>query len=93
MKEQVGFIGLGNMGQPMARRLLQAGYDLQVYNRSAQRAQALVELGARQGFQVSEVVSPGGIVITMVTDDQALESLILSPEFCTVWGRQDCISL
>lgn len=81
MNESLGFIGLGHMGQPMARRLLEAGYDLQVYNRSEHKADLLVAQGARRVARASEVVNPGGIVITMVTDDRALESVVLDPAF------------
>ena len=42
MSEQIGFIGLGNMGQPMAGSLLKAGYTLTVYNRTASKAEPLI---------------------------------------------------
>jgi 3-hydroxyisobutyrate dehydrogenase-like beta-hydroxyacid dehydrogenase len=80
MSERIGFIGLGNMGQPMARNLLKAGFELRVYNRNAAKAKPLVELGAQQVFRPSEVVEPGGIVITMVANDSALESVVLGNE-------------
>ena len=47
MKETVGFIGLGGMGLAMAANLLKAGFGLRVYNRTAEKARPLVELGAR----------------------------------------------
>ncbi|HEY8925388.1 MAG TPA: NAD(P)-binding domain-containing protein, partial [Polyangia bacterium] len=43
----IGWIGLGNMGQPMATRVLDAGHELTIFNRSPQKAQALVSRGAR----------------------------------------------
>jgi 3-hydroxyisobutyrate dehydrogenase-like beta-hydroxyacid dehydrogenase len=46
MKETVGFIGLGGMGLAMAANLLKAGFGLRVYNRTAEKARSLLELGA-----------------------------------------------
>lgn len=81
MSEVIGFIGLGNMGEPMANNLLKAGYTLIVYNRTLSKAEALVAKGARLAHQPSEAVTPGGIVITMVANDQALEEIVMSPGF------------
>ena len=75
--ESIGFVGLGKMGQPMARNLLKAGYQLWVYNRDARKAEALVAEGAQQCLSPGDVVVPGGIVITMVSDDTALENVTL----------------
>ena len=77
MSESIGFIGLGNMGQQMARSLLKAGYRLRVYNRDARKAEMLVDEGAQQVMRPGEAVEPGGIVITMVADDAALEGVTL----------------
>lgn len=77
MSEQIGFIGLGNMGQPMARNLLKAGFELRVYNRNPAKAEPLVAQGARQVSRPGEVVEPGGIVITMVANYAALEQVVL----------------
>ena len=46
MSSRIGFIGLGNMGLPMAQNLLKAGYSLHVFNRTQARAQSLLEQGA-----------------------------------------------
>jgi 3-hydroxyisobutyrate dehydrogenase-like beta-hydroxyacid dehydrogenase len=80
MSEKIGFIGLENMGQPMARNLLKAGFELRVYNRTPGRAEPLVALGAQQVFHPSEVVEPGGIVVTMVANDDALENVVLGED-------------
>src|SRR6266481_1445367 len=80
MSEQIGFIGLGNMGQPMTRNLLNAGFALRVYNRNASKAEPLVAQGAQQVFKPSDVVEPGDIVITMVANDSALESVVLGED-------------
>jgi 3-hydroxyisobutyrate dehydrogenase-like beta-hydroxyacid dehydrogenase len=77
MPENIGFIGLGNMGQPMVSNLLTAGYGVRVYNRTPGKAQALVAQGAEEMRQPSEVAKPGTTVITMVADDRALEAVVL----------------
>jgi 3-hydroxyisobutyrate dehydrogenase-like beta-hydroxyacid dehydrogenase len=51
---KVGFIGLGNMGAGMAMNLLKTGHEVTVYNRTANKAQALVDKGARQAAQVAD---------------------------------------
>jgi 3-hydroxyisobutyrate dehydrogenase-like beta-hydroxyacid dehydrogenase len=81
MSEMIGFIGLGNMGQAMASSLLKAGYTLTVYNRTLSKAEALTAKGARLAHQPSEAVTKGGIVISMVANDQALEEIVMSPGF------------
>src|SRR5438067_7918805 len=81
MSEQIGFIGLGNMGQPMAGSLLQAGYTLTVYNRTESKAEPLIAKGAKLARQPGEAVQPGGIVVSMVANDQALEEIVMSPGF------------
>src|SRR5271163_1704458 len=75
MKETVGFIGLGHMGLAIATNLLKAGFGLRVYNRSAEKAQPLLKQGATLARSPAEVVEPGGIVVTMVSDDRALEEV------------------
>jgi 3-hydroxyisobutyrate dehydrogenase-like beta-hydroxyacid dehydrogenase len=77
MSQSVGFIGLGSMGQPMVRNLLKASYRVTVYNRSESRARALVDAGALAVSSPAEVVEPDGMVITMVSDDAALEDVTL----------------
>jgi 3-hydroxyisobutyrate dehydrogenase-like beta-hydroxyacid dehydrogenase len=79
MKETVGFIGLGAMGLAMATNLLKAGFGLRVYNRTAARAKPLLEQGAQLAGSPAEAVAPGGIVVTMVSDDKALEAVTLGP--------------
>lgn len=87
MTETVGFIGLGSMGLPMARRLLDAGYALRVYNRTPGKAVELLERGAREVKTPAETVEPGGIVITMLANDAALETVTLGEHgMAAAWG-------
>jgi len=78
--QAIGFIGLGNMGLPMARRLIEAGHRLSVYNRSPERAALLLETGAKLARTPREAVEPGGVVITMVADDRALDQVTLGAD-------------
>jgi 3-hydroxyisobutyrate dehydrogenase-like beta-hydroxyacid dehydrogenase len=79
MKEPVGFVGLGGMGAAMAANLLRAGFPLRVYNRSPEKAEPLVALGAVAVRSPAETVEPGGIAVTMVADDRAVEEVTLGP--------------
>src|SRR5260370_27407613 len=81
MSEMIGFIGLGNMGQAMANSLLKAGYPLTVFNRTLSKADVLTAKGARLARQPSEAVTKGGIVISMVANDQALQEIVASQGF------------
>lgn len=81
MSETIGFIGLGNLGLPMATNLLNAGYSLQVYNRTASKAETLVAQGARLARRPVDAVTSGGVVASIVWDGAALESVVMSDGF------------
>ncbi len=71
---KVGFVGLGQMGTAMATRLVQAGHEVTVYNRTAEKLRPLVALGARAAASLSEAAQCG-IVLSMLADDVALRSV------------------
>lgn len=79
MPKTIGFIGLGIMGKPMAKHLINAGHPLVVYNRTASKAQELVAVGARQVGSPKEVAENAEIIITMVADSPDVEQVILGP--------------
>ena len=81
MNETIGMIGLGDLGQPMARNLLASGFKLKLYNRTASKTEAFVALGAEAGVMPRDVTTPGGIVLSIVSDDDALESVVMSEGF------------
>jgi 3-hydroxyisobutyrate dehydrogenase-like beta-hydroxyacid dehydrogenase len=72
----IAFIGLGNMGSPMAANLLKAGHTLTVYNRTRSRAEALQSEGVRVASTPGEAASGAEVAITMLADDHALESVV-----------------
>ena len=79
-KPQIGFIGLGIMGRPMARNLLKAGYPLVVHNRSRQPVQELVAAGAEEAFTPQEIAQRSQVIITMLPDSPDVELVALGPE-------------
>ncbi|MGO1543255.1 MAG: NAD(P)-dependent oxidoreductase [Gulosibacter sp.] len=74
MTTKVGFIGLGNMGSAIAQRVLNASYELRVWNRSPNKADALVAAGAIRAKNVEEVFAESDIVFSMLSNDQAVET-------------------
>ena len=76
----LGFVGLGAMGARMARRLLDAGYRLWGYNRTASKAADLVTAGMTLAASPREVAANAEVLFTMVTDDAALEAVTHGPD-------------
>ena len=74
---QLGVVGLGLMGRPIARRLLDAGYPLAVYNRTQERADELVALSVYRAASPAEIWERADVCITMVSDGTALEAVTL----------------
>ena len=77
MSERVGFIGLGIMGQGMARNLLKAGFSVRVWNRTTSKMDALVSEGAEAGATPADVAAQSDIMITCVSDTPDVEAVIL----------------
>jgi 3-hydroxyisobutyrate dehydrogenase-like beta-hydroxyacid dehydrogenase len=76
-----GFIGLGQMGLPIALNLLESGRGpVRVHNRTASKAAKLIEKGATLAASPAEVAAPGGIVFTMLSDDRAVEDVVLGED-------------
>ncbi|HET6250909.1 MAG TPA: NAD(P)-dependent oxidoreductase [Tepidisphaeraceae bacterium] len=76
MAESLGFIGLGQMGLPMAGNLLASGFSLVVHNRTPAKAAPLVEKGAKLADSPAGAAAAGGIVVSIVSDDRALEAIV-----------------
>jgi 3-hydroxyisobutyrate dehydrogenase-like beta-hydroxyacid dehydrogenase len=77
---KIGFIGLGQMGAGIAANLVRARHDVTVWNRSAAKARTLVEAGAVLAPDPKTLASDREIVITMLADDAALETVLSAPE-------------
>ena len=78
-KGELGFVGLGIMGKPMARNLMKAGYSLTVYNRSPEAMEEVAADGARPASSSKEIAERAPIVVTMVPDSADSEAAILGP--------------
>lgn len=79
-REKLGYLGLGMMGFPMSRRLLNAGHQLAVWNRSTGKAKALIEAGAKLAASPREVAASASIIFMCVTDAAAVEDVVFGPE-------------
>jgi 3-hydroxyisobutyrate dehydrogenase len=74
---RVAVLGTGIMGGPMARNLLRAGHEVTVWNRTAQKAEALAEEGARIASTPADAVRDAEIVLTMLADARAVEAAVI----------------
>jgi 3-hydroxyisobutyrate dehydrogenase-like beta-hydroxyacid dehydrogenase len=83
---RIGFLGLGKMGEPMAKRLLDARYELTVWNRTTERTAALARDGAQVAATPADVARASDIVITMLFDDAAHEEVLFGPRGLPVNG-------
>lgn len=88
---KVGFIGLGLMGKPMSKRILQAGHELVVFNRSRAPMDELVALGARAAGSPREVAEQAEFVILMLPDSQDVERVVLGQEGVHEGAKKDTI--
>ncbi|QRR03065.1 NAD(P)-dependent oxidoreductase [Dyadobacter sandarakinus] len=73
MSEKIAFLGLGNLGSPIAESLINAGYELTVWNRTAAKADPLAKLGAKLAASPVEAITPGALVISVLSDDAAVK--------------------
>lgn len=74
-KKEIGWIGLGNMGVPMVKSLLKAGFSVSVYNRSAEKAIAVSTEGAKVVQTPIQLLQQSDILFLMVSDDSSITSL------------------
>lgn len=77
---RVAFLGLGAMGVPMAGRLIDAGHDLRVWNRTPGRDEGLIARGAHRATTPAEAARGAEVVITMLADPPALEQVLFGPD-------------
>jgi 3-hydroxyisobutyrate dehydrogenase len=77
---KIAFLGLGNMGAPMAARLINAGHDVTVWNRSTQRTEPLVRAGARVAATPADAATGVDFAITMLATPKALDSVLFGAD-------------
>ena len=79
--KKIGFIGIGLMGLPMAKNILKSGYKLIAFNRSPNKADLLKEFGAEIAKSLGELVNNSDVIITMLTDDKAVDEVMNNQNF------------
>ncbi len=79
--KKISFIGIGLMGLPMAENLLKKGYTLKAYNRTLTKAEILKKYNAKIADSIKDVVSNSDVIITMLSDDQAVDAVMKNDEF------------
>ena len=77
---KIGFIGLGNMGSRMARRLLDHGYHLEVYDRDPAKAEAIAAKGGVLAKNILELAHGVNVLISCLTNDEAVQSVYAGVE-------------
>ena len=74
-KMKIGWVGLGTMGTPMVRNLLGKGFPVCVYNRTREKEKELIKFGASSADSLQQLSQVSEVVVTMVTDDEAVEQV------------------
>jgi len=85
---RLGFIGIGNMGSRIAKRLLEHGYQVIVYNRSRQPAEELINYGAKVANSVAELASEADVILSSLTNDDAVKSVYADPQGVFAYVRR-----
>lgn len=90
-KPDLGYVGLGLMGGPMARRLLAAGHKLTVWNRDPAKAAALADAGAKAAASAAEAAAASDIVFTCLTDTAAVEAVVFGDNGIAAGARRGSV--
>src|SRR5712691_4735213 len=85
---RLGFIGIGNMGSRMAKRLLEHGYQVIAYNRSREAAEALVKFGATVANSIAELASEVDVILSSLTNDDAVKNVYNDPQGVFAYVRR-----
>jgi len=91
MKPTIGWIGLGTMGIPMAKRILEAGYPLTVYNRTRGKEMAFTGQDIPVALTPSDLIRQTGMIVIMVSDDTAIRDIFTGPTGLLSAGMSDRI--
>ena len=85
---RLGFIGIGNMGSRIARRLLEHGYQLTAYNRRREAAEALIKDGATVADSIGALASNVDVILSCLTNDEAVKSAYTDPQGVLAYVRR-----
>jgi 3-hydroxyisobutyrate dehydrogenase-like beta-hydroxyacid dehydrogenase len=89
----IGYVGLGKMGSGIARNLLTAGHQLIVYNRDREKAEVVVKDGAQIASSPAEAASASDVVMTMLSDDHAVEQVVLGDKGITSGLKRNTVHI
>ena len=90
-KQKLGWIGLGKMGIPMSGNLIKAGYSLTVYNLTEKETKELADQGAQVANSPKAVGAAADVIISMISDDPALEAVSIGPDGVFVGAKAGAI--
>jgi 3-hydroxyisobutyrate dehydrogenase-like beta-hydroxyacid dehydrogenase len=90
-KQKIGWIGLGKMGVPMAQNLVKKGYGVTAYNRTKGKTKDLIDAGAKAADSPKGVASGADVIISMISDDPALEAISYGPDGAFQGAKQGAI--
>jgi 3-hydroxyisobutyrate dehydrogenase len=79
-KDRLGFVGIGYMGRPIARRLLESGFKLTAYDRNRTKAEELIPYGGKVARSVSELTSGSDVILSCLPSDEAVLEIYRGPE-------------
>jgi 3-hydroxyisobutyrate dehydrogenase-like beta-hydroxyacid dehydrogenase len=91
--ERIAYLGLGTMGSGMAANLIEAGYPVLVWNRTAEKCEPLVEMGARQMPTPAAATSAADVIMYCLSNDDAVESVLFSDDGVIAGTRGDQIAI
>ncbi|MGE0829798.1 MAG: NAD(P)-dependent oxidoreductase [Hyphomonadaceae bacterium] len=86
MRPTVGYIGLGNIGAPMAERIVKAGYELIVWNRTAAKMRALLDAGALAAASPADIAQRADVVFLCVMNADSVETVVFGQDGLTARG-------
>jgi 3-hydroxyisobutyrate dehydrogenase-like beta-hydroxyacid dehydrogenase len=90
---RIGFIGLGNMGSRIAQRLLEHGYELSVYDMDLAKAETIATHGGVVAKSILELARAANVILTCLTNDEAVRSVYTGPEGAFAGGRSGTVML
>jgi len=90
---RIGFIGLGLMGNPMAKNLKKAGFDLRVYNRSKEKLEEFIQMGVAVYNSPAELAKDCDVVISIITGPEDVREVMIGPDGIIVGSHKDLIAI
>lgn len=92
-KDTLGFVGIGYMGRPIARRLLESGFRLLAYDRNRTKAEDLIQYGGRVAQNIAELSSSCDVVLSCLPTDEAVLGIYRGPEGVFAHARRGTVAI